>query len=476
MSFKEFHIIGAGAGGLSLALMLQKSGHKVTIYEAHSIPGGCASWYQRGPYRFDVGATTLSGMINNGPLQQFLDEQEIKLEMRHVDPGLVVHFNRGQLKRVSDNKLWIEQLDHFFPNAHHQQTWNHILEDAEKCWSILNDVKNFPPRNIHDLLQQLDFSLFEKVKLLPLLVKSFESYTNKYLSDPELKRIIDQLLLISTQSTSDDVAALVGILGAHYPLDTWYPLGGIGTFSETLASTFTQRGGDIKYSKKLIGIEQSGKDYLLHFKDQKISAENVVVNIPVWNLVSLCQGKMKSSFEKTSQRAGEAWGAMTCYGVVKPNEPIEALYHQVHDQKDSSLFFSFSDKNDHIRSPFGEQVFSVSTHIKIQNMSNKKMDKESYLNEKKIFQERVEQALKTKMGIDHFKIDSVGTPQTFERFTKRHNGWVGGIPHRMSLPLWDYPAAQTPFKNFWRVGDTVFPGQGIVGVISGAKILYQMIR
>src|SRR5690606_16581736 len=52
-------VIGGGIGGLATAARLQRRGLSTAVLERHSVVGGCASYYQRKGFTFDVGATTL---------------------------------------------------------------------------------------------------------------------------------------------------------------------------------------------------------------------------------------------------------------------------------------------------------------------------------------------------------------------------------------------------------------------------------
>ena len=70
--------------------------------------------------------------------------------------------------------------------------------------------------------------------------------------------------------------------------------------------------------------------------------------------------------------------------------------------------------------------------------------------------------------IEETKFESVGTPLTFVKYTNRHRGRVGGIPHSVNFMPWKWPKNVTPLTNFFHLGDTSFPGQGIVGVVQGS--------
>jgi phytoene dehydrogenase-like protein len=59
------------------------------------------------------------------------------------------------------------------------------------------------------------------------------------------------------------------------------------------------------------------------------------------------------------------------------------------------------------------------------------------------------------------------SPRTFERYTRRPGGLVGGVPRRAGLHnyagAWPRPIA----PNLWLVGDSVFPGQSTLATALG---------
>ncbi|MDX1284712.1 MAG: NAD(P)-binding protein, partial [Draconibacterium sp.] len=55
-------VIGSGLGGLVAGAKLSKSGKKVLLIEQHSIPGGCATSFQRGDFTMEVGLHEMDGL------------------------------------------------------------------------------------------------------------------------------------------------------------------------------------------------------------------------------------------------------------------------------------------------------------------------------------------------------------------------------------------------------------------------------
>ncbi|NEQ55103.1 MAG: C-3',4' desaturase CrtD, partial [Leptolyngbya sp. SIO3F4] len=69
-----------------------------------------------------------------------------------------------------------------------------------------------------------------------------------------------------------------------------------------------------------------------------------------------------------------------------------------------------------------------------------------------------------------------GTPRTFERYTARHQGMVGGIGQRLSTFGPFGFATRTPVPKLWLVGDCVHPGEGTAGVSYAALTAVRQIE
>src|SRR5438270_2554447 len=65
-------VIGGGIGGLATAALAQRQGLRTALLEAHTKLGGCAGYFGRGPYTFDVGATALMGLGPGEPVGELL--------------------------------------------------------------------------------------------------------------------------------------------------------------------------------------------------------------------------------------------------------------------------------------------------------------------------------------------------------------------------------------------------------------------
>ena len=65
-----------------------------------------------------------------------------------------------------------------------------------------------------------------------------------------------------------------------------------------------------------------------------------------------------------------------------------------------------------------------------------------------------------------------GTPVTFQRFTQRSRGWVGGFPQTNLFRAW----APKLGNGLWLVGDSIFPGQSVLAAaLGGTRVAHAVL-
>jgi phytoene dehydrogenase-like protein len=92
-------------------------------------------------------------------------------------------------------------------------------------------------------------------------------------------------------------------------------------------------------------------------------------------------------------------------------------------------------------------------------------DREAYEARKQAYTDRVLAAAEIALPGLRDAADLVlpGTPVTFQRFTRRAWGWVGGFPQTSLFQAWGPRLA----PGLWMVGDSIFPGQSVPAVALG---------
>ena len=127
----DYLIIGAGYSGLSAAALLANEKYSVLLLESHSKIGGCASFYKRKEFLFDVGATTLSGVLPYQPLGRLFNELKISPKLKKIDPGVIIKIGEREIVRYSDQRKWIEHAKEIFNSTNQEKFWEKIYGKME---------------------------------------------------------------------------------------------------------------------------------------------------------------------------------------------------------------------------------------------------------------------------------------------------------------------------------------------------------
>ncbi len=455
-------VVGAGGGGIASSLLSSIRGEDVTLFESHSALGGCASWFKRGPFVFDAGATTISGIGVHEPLGELFELLGHSPSLFPCDPGIVFHLSSGEIiKYHRDFERWMEELSTHFPHLDHRPFWSLVRSLNKKSWALLKDVKTFPFTNFSDILQVLKHPKY--LSLVPYLLISTEHLLKKYgLYDREYLEFIDGILLISAQAESPFIPSLVGAMALSYPAETYAPYGGMKGLMDFFEKELLKRHVVIK-KRTPVSAFREGEVTLR--SGEVIRGDKVILNLPVWNMAKMSEGEVQKTLQQESQKHPGHWGALTVYFAGKLN--VKELYHQVHLNlpQVKNYFVSFSIPHDEARAPLDYQCVTISTHVGAKSQVDKEELSEIILND-----------FKKRFPITDIKFLTTGSPKTFERYTGRESGFVGGIPFLYGKNPLSLMSAVIKKDSLYRVGDTVFPGQGLCAVVAGALGLHHRLK
>jgi C-3',4' desaturase CrtD len=480
----DFIVIGSGMGGLTAASLLVKEGHSVLVLEAALAIGGCSSSYYRKGYIFESGATTLIGFDKHQPLKKLEETLGITIPKTKLNPSMKVHLNGKEITRYEDRDEWIkESTKHFGEEKAQELFWKKAFRVADVVWRVSEKNTAFPPQSVSDWLKLLKNDPRD-VWVLPYAIKSVKEFAmDCNITNPEFYQFLDEQLLISAQSKSDDTPFLFGAPAITYTNCSNYSVpGGLVKMAETLRDFIEKNGGEIRTKERVLSLSQLEEGFMVSTsKGRSYKARQIISNIPVWNMEDITSGKMADYFKQESAKYSEAWGAFTM-GVVTDDvyDKEMPLHHQIHINDpisgihSDSIFISFSHPDDEERSKNSTRVLNISSHTETDYWFSLNGN---YDDEKVRVQEQIIAVLKEQLpqfDKAEIKLAFSATPVSWENWVYRKKGRVGGIPQSMGRSLLDWTPNQTPFEGLYLCGDTVFPGQGIPGVtLSGFHVYYR---
>lgn len=473
----ETLVLGAGYAGLAAAALLAAEGKEVTVLEAHDTLGGCASFYKTGPYTFDVGATTFSAVRPDRPAGRVFAHLGIEPSFERVDPGMVIRMPQADVIRHATVDTWIAETQRHFGGDQHG-FWRELYRLEEQVWGMIDGKSYIPPASMQDWLRMADPRNLRSLPLLPGLVRPVSHLMQRYGVDTDttFRRFVDEQLLISTQNNAAGAPYLTGAMGLTYPSETYYPVGGMVRPAILLLRSITQNRGTVKFRRMVTSIERHDRRWRVTCANGEVyDAATVVSSIPIWNMPPLMQGGPARWFQNHAQRFQRVWSALTLYFALDGVPAVASPYVQLHLDTplpwvhSDSLFLTISRPGDTQKAPEGHSTITVSTHARIDDWLG--LSPEEHAARKAAMTQALVAFIKQRMhefdGMQWIHEDA-GTPWTWVKYTHRHHGFVGGLPHATQQPLLTLPPNQTPFPGLYHIGDTAFPGQGIPAVMLGA--------
>ena len=480
-------VVGAGIGGLTTAALLARAGLNVTVLEAHVYPGGCAGTFYHQGYRFDAGATLPAGFYPGGPMDIVARAVGIDAwPVRPADPVMVAHLPDGSsVTRWKGEERWEERRQAFGAESEGFWRWQEHTSDA--MWDLALRMPAWPPQAYADGtalvrsgLDWLGNDLRRRLEL-GLALDAFRPVSS-HLQGPDgargerLRLFVDGQLLIASQTTSRHTNALYGASALDLPRrGAAHAEGGMGSIASTLVEAVRRHGGQVQFRQQVtsIAVDDQGRPQAVETnKGASFSADRVIFNLTPWNIAELLGEQAPRRLRKLSCRPSNVWGAFMVYvgldaSRVPPDLP---LHHQVVLREPfgngNTVFLSLSPTWDAGRAPDGMRALTISSHTGLDKWWELfDRDRPAYETRKQAFLDRILDAAEVALPQLREAAELVlpGTPVTFQRFTRRAWGWVGGFPQTSLFRAWGPRLA----PRLWMVGDSIFPGQSVPAVALG---------
>lgn len=474
----ECVVIGSGIAGLTAAALLANDGLRTLATERHNVPGGCASFYQRLGFRFDVGATLVGGFGPRGVHRRVFEALGAPIDAEPVEPSMAVHFSDETIFRYGDERWASERMRVFGPEA--EPFWQAQERIADAAWDLST---RFPalPADARSAIALVTAARLRQLPLAATLGRTVASLLPRDAS-PRLRAFLDAQLLITAQTDAAHADLAYGATALDLAREgTFHLSDGVSGISTALARSVRRSGSDIAYGTTVVRVLTAKRAGSLRIcgvelaDGTRIAAKSVIAALPLDDLVALCPelrtGRARAYGDRIAALP-QRYGAFMLYvglpaGVV-PDDL--ALHHQTIGDgaaplgEGNTAFLSFSGPREMKRARGGGRAVTLSTHTDVARWERASRDG-TLPSLRARYEAKLRAALERVLpgASRRAEFTESATPLTFARYTGRARGLVGGLPQTADLAGLHAFSHRTPLGGLFVCGDSTFPGQSTVG-------------
>jgi phytoene dehydrogenase-like protein len=302
-----------------------------------------------------------------------------------------------------------------------------------------------------------------------------------------LRHYLDCICQITVQCDAESAEAPFAMATMDYYFrGTGHVRGGIGELASALTKAIEKHGGEVRFSTRVKSVERQGSLWKAETRKGDVITRAIVANLLPQDVRTMLRANIGDlpRLDTLAKQVETGWGAVMLYMVARA--PDGALEKPVHLElvgdgavpltEGNHVFVSISGPQDEGRCPPGHRTLTCSTHVPLAMLRDASAAQQGEIVARIQARMREVLALRAPEWFDNVTFSMTASPRTFERFTGRSGGAVGGVPRRVGLGhyLSAWPRAVVP--GVWMVGDSVFPGQSTLATAIGGTRVAQVVR
>lgn len=268
-------VVGAGLGGLAVALRLRRAGYDVVVLEKNATSGGrCNLWTQDG-FSFDTGPSIL--LMRDVFDKLFADcgeDLDDHLDLVRLSPNYRCVFSDGSsLTLGGDMQRMREQLESFEKGA--ADAWLRFLADAGYKYSVLRErflTRNF--RSWGEFLSPRNLPHFIDTGVM----RRLGPHVARYFKDPRLQCVFNFHSMYVGTSPGSAPSVFAFLPYSELVEGVWFPRGGMYRLVVALVEALERRGVEVRLSTPVTRIEHvGGRATGVRLEDGSLVCGDVVV-------------------------------------------------------------------------------------------------------------------------------------------------------------------------------------------------------
>jgi phytoene dehydrogenase-like protein len=236
-------VVGAGLGGLTAGAVLARAGRDVLVLERHSVPGGCATTFQRPEFEFEVSLHEIEGLDEHDVKRELFEELGL-LEALDFEPVPEFYrYTRGDRELVVPHgrEAAVDRLTEAFP---HEAAG--IRRFFEVVMAIRESLSSFPLSGSPPLRELLTFPL-DNWTFLRHRNTTLGEFLDGLVEDEELKLVLTANLgYYHDDPYSMSLPFYAAAQGGYFAGGGYYIEGGSQALSDHLAADIENHGGTVR--------------------------------------------------------------------------------------------------------------------------------------------------------------------------------------------------------------------------------------
>ncbi|MYL25324.1 MULTISPECIES: phytoene desaturase family protein [Halomonadaceae] len=481
-------VVGAGFGGLAVALRLLARGYDVHLLEKHTDLGGRARTFELDGHRFDAGPTVITAPFLFSELfERFGERVEDHVTFLPVSPFYRMDFADGSCFDYGDTTdAIIAEIERLSPGEGEQ--YHAFLEAAESMYQ----------RGFVELATRPFTRVTDMLDVIPDLVRlradrSIYQFVSRFFRDERLRRAfsVPSLLVGGNPFRTSSLYALIHALERKGGV--WYAKGGTGALVDALAALFQRHGGRLHAGQSVERLEMDGLrvQAAVTAEGQRFDADLVVSNadpLYVYNhwIARTAGQRLADSHRK---RLKHSMGLFVLYFTTDRvyselehhtivfgetfREILEQLFDRHELPQDLSLYLHRPGATDPSMAPDQGDAFYVLAPVP--NLQGN----QDWSTLSPVLEQRIVAILSQRLMSDlpqTIRATRSISPRYFHEALNTPHGSGFSIAPTLTQSAGLRFHNQSPrYDNLFFVGAGVHPGAGVPGVVSSAAVVERLV-